>query len=66
MNSKNGSLKWEFLRIIRSHFSCFLIKTYHNLFGYGISLVIRRSFSLPKQSKNPDPSYKMDLDVLDC
>ena len=23
-------------------------------------------FSLPKQSKNLDPSYKMDLDLWDC
>ena len=23
-------------------------------------------FSLPKQSKNLDPSYKMDLDFQDC
>ena len=30
-------------------------------------LVIRQSFSfLPKQSKNVDPSYKMDLDLWDC
>ena len=23
-------------------------------------------FFIPKQSKNPDPSYKMDLDLWDC
>ena len=34
---------------------------------YHISLVIRWSFSLPKQSKKIlDPSYKMDLEFLDC
>ena len=33
---------------------------------YHISLVIRWSFSLPKHTKILDPSYKMDLDFLDC
>ena len=33
---------------------------------YLISLVIRQSFSLPKQSKKVDASSKMDLDFWDC
>ena len=33
---------------------------------YHISSVIRQSFSLPEQSQNLDPSYKMDLDLWDC
>ena len=34
-----------------------------NFFSYHISSIIRPSFFVPKQSKNLDPSYKMDLDV---
>ena len=33
--------------------------------NYRISSVTRANFFLPKQSKNLDPSYKMDLDLLD-
>ena len=36
------------------------------LSNYRISSVIRRSFFLPKQSKDLDPSYKTDLDLWDC
>ena len=32
---------------------------------YRISSVIRRSFSLPNNPKNPEPSYKTDLDLWD-
>ena len=30
------------------------------------SIIRRRIFSLPKQPKDLDPSYKTDLDFLDC
>ena len=33
---------------------------------YRISSVKRQSFSLPKQTKHLDPSFKMDLDLWDC
>ena len=33
---------------------------------YHISLIIRQSFSLPKNPKVLDPSYKMDLDLWEC
>ena len=33
---------------------------------YRISSIIRQRFFPPKQSKNLDPSYKMDLDLWDC
>ena len=37
-------------------------KIFHNC----ISSLIRQIFFLPKQSKNLDPSYKMDLDLRNC
>ena len=38
-----------------------------NALTYHITLVTRQSFFFPKQKKkNPDLSYKTDLDLLDC
>ena len=37
-----------------------------NYAKYHIYSVIRQSLFLPKQSKNLDPSYKMDIDLWDC
>ena len=37
------------------------------LIWYHISLAVRQSFfSFQNNPKNPDPSYKMDLELWDC
>ena len=42
-----------------------LDKVTHLVF-YHIFSVIRKSFFIPKNPKNLDPSYKMDIDLWDC
>ena len=52
---------------VQNQFSCVMI-TYCSLYlgqaWYRIFSFIRRRVFLPKQSKNLDPSYKTDLDLL--
>ena len=61
---------------IKHHFTCccfkkVVVEIWVNMVNmtviYHISLVIRQfNFSYQNNPKNLDPSYKMDLDFLDC
>ena len=51
---------------VNSHSGKYGHKYLHLHRFYCISLVLRRIFSFLNNAKNLDPSYEMDLDLLDC